>query len=143
MYLSYVGIRVRDLDRSLKFYTDLFGLREVSRGDNQAIGAGIYVLLRDEHSGSKLELNWYPEGSPFATRYAPGESLDHIAFRVEKVPETLEKLAKHGVELVQLPAALREPDPGVMVAYAKDPDGNWIELYHNPTPIGAETPKGY
>jgi len=39
MYLSYVGIRVRDLERSLRFYQDLFGLHEVARGDNSKQGA--------------------------------------------------------------------------------------------------------
>ena len=126
MYLSYVGIRVMDLNQSLKFYMGLFGLREVSRGDNQPAGGGVYVLLRDKRSGQKLELNWYPEGSPFGTPYSAGEGLDHVAFRVESVPETLERLAKHGVEIIQIPSPLREPDPGVMVAYVKDPDGNWI-----------------
>ena len=143
MYLSYVGIRVRDIERSLKFYTGLFGLREVSRGDNRPGGGGVYVLLLDEHSGQKLELNWYLEGSPFGTPYSPGEGLDHVAFRVENVPEALEGLARHGVESIQTPSGLREPDPGVMVAYVQDPDGNWIELYHNPSPMGPEVPKGY
>jgi len=64
MYLSYFGIRVTNLDRSLKFYTELFGLKEVARGDNRKLGGGIYVLLRDEKSGQKLELNSYPVKNP-------------------------------------------------------------------------------
>lgn len=143
MYLSYVGIRVKDLDRSLKFYAGFFGLREVSRGDNRSGGGGVYVLLRDDFSGQKLELNWYLEGSPYATPYAPGEGLDHVAFRVASVPEALERLAREGIRPVEIPSGLREPDPGVRVAYVKDPDGNWIELYHHPDPIGPEVPAGY
>jgi catechol 2,3-dioxygenase-like lactoylglutathione lyase family enzyme len=143
MYLSYVGIRVQDLNRSLKFYEDLFGLHEVSRGDSRPMGAGLYILLRDPRSGQKLELNWYPPGSMFAPPYAPGEGLDHIAFRVESVPEALARLRGHGVEIVPIPPALENLEPGVMLAYAKDPDGNWIELYHNLHPIGAEIPPGY
>ena len=64
MYLSYVGIRVRDIERSPRFYTSLYALREVSRDDNRPGGSGVYVLLREKRSGQKLELNWYPEGSP-------------------------------------------------------------------------------
>src|SRR5712691_8313882 len=57
LYLGYIGIRVKDLERSLKFYQGIFGLEEVARGDNSKFGAGIFVLLRDRKSGMKLELN--------------------------------------------------------------------------------------
>lgn len=143
MYLSYVGIRVTSLERSLEFYAEAFGLKEVSRGDNTKIGGGVYVLLKDPKSKAKLELNWYPAGSPYAPPYVPGEGLDHLAFRVESVQDALEGLAKRGIAAVQIAPALKEPDPGVMVAYVKDPDGNWIELYHNPKPIGQEPSEGY
>lgn len=143
LYLSYVGIRVAELNRSLEFYTKLFGLEEVSRGDNAKIGGGTYVLLKDPRSNAKLELNWYPDGSAYAPSYSPGEGLDHISFRVEDVPKTLERLSRHGIEAIPTSPAIREPDPGVMVAFVKDPDENWIELYHNPKPIGPEIPRGY
>ena len=60
MYLSYFGIRVTNLARSLEFYTKLFGLEEVARGDNTKIGGGVFVLLKDPKSGSKLELIGIP-----------------------------------------------------------------------------------
>jgi catechol 2,3-dioxygenase-like lactoylglutathione lyase family enzyme len=82
-FLSYVGLRVTDLDRSLSFYKEIFGLDEVARGDNTSAGKGPYVLLRDAFSGQKLELNYYVPGSKFDTPYEPGEGLDHISFRVE------------------------------------------------------------
>lgn len=41
MYLRYVGIRVRDLERSVKFYSELFGLKEERRGDMTRYGLGI------------------------------------------------------------------------------------------------------
>lgn len=143
MYLSYFGIRVTNLDRSLKFYTELFRLKEVTRGNNTQVGGGIYVLLKDEKSGQKLELNWYPEGSPYNVRYVPGEGLDHIAFRVNNVDETLKELATKGCQPIEIEPSLSEPIRGVRVAYIKDPDGNWIELYHHPEPIGSSIPEGY
>ena len=143
MYLSYFGIRVTNLDRSLKFYTELFRLKEVTRGNNTQIGGGIYVLLKDEKSGQKLELNWYPEGSPYNVRYVPGEGLDHIAFRVNNVDETLKELATKGYQPIEIKPSLSEPIRGVRVAYIKDPDGNWIELYHHLEPIGSSIPEGY
>jgi catechol 2,3-dioxygenase-like lactoylglutathione lyase family enzyme len=57
VYLSYVGIRVTNLEKSLKFYEELFGLEEVEHGDNSKFGMGVFVLLHDKRSGMKLELN--------------------------------------------------------------------------------------
>lgn len=150
MYLSYFGIRVTDLDRSLRFYTELFGLEEVARGDNSQVGGGRYVLLKDQKSGQKLELNWYPKGSPYGVPYLPGEGLDHIAFRVNNASETVKELIAKGVEVVELPPPLREGRSGiagatysVKLAYVKDPDGNWIELYSLSEPITASIPERY
>ena len=149
MYLSYVGIRVRDLNRSLNFYTKLFGLKEVARGDNTRFGGGEYVLLRDAKSGIKLELNWYPPGSSYAVPYTPGEGLDHIAFRVNNVRDTVKSLVEKGVEIAEIAPLLAEPIPDpsrpgwFRVAYVKDPDGNWIELYQHADPIGPSIPERY
>ncbi len=135
-YLSYTGIRVTDLDRSLRFYTELFGLTEVFRGDLSAQGRGSFVLLQDPWSGQKLELNWYPPGSEFAVPYQPGEGLDCIGVRVANLPQFMEKLRRSGVESAGASAAYEEPDR-VRLAFVKDPDGNWIcllELLHQPIP---------
>jgi lactoylglutathione lyase len=142
-YLSYFGIRVTNLDRSLRFYTTLFGLTEVARGDNTPMGKGVYVLLRDPWSGQKLELNWYPQGSEFATPYQPGEGLDHLAFRVDELPRFLDELRRAGVEGTGGVADHVLPG-GVRVAYVRDPDGNWIELYDHPSESMPSSPqKGY
>jgi len=98
MYLSYCGIRVTDLERSLKFYTGMFGLKEVARGDRTKHGAGVYVLLRDPKSHQKLELNWYPEGSRYGVPFVAGEGLDHLAFKVDDATKTFEMLVSRGVE---------------------------------------------
>ena len=141
MYLSYCGIRVRDLERSLKFYTEIFGLKEVARGDHRKYDAGIYVLLRDARSGQKLELNWYPEGSKHATPYTPGEGLDHIAFVVEDAKAKYVEMLSKGAEATSIDPSTT----GGWLAYVKDPDGNWIEIYqHDPKRIAAGTiPEGY
>jgi len=141
MYMSYCGIRVQDLQRSLKFYTGLFGLKEVGRGDHRKHGAGLYVLLRDERSGQKLELNWYPEGSVYAVEYTPGEGLDHIAFVVDDVKAAFTELLAKGAE----PTDIGPWNTGGWLAYLKDPDGNWIEIYqHDPAkPSDGSIPEGY
>jgi lactoylglutathione lyase len=127
MYLSYVGIRVTDLDRSLRFYTELLGLREVGRGEMTEHDGGTWVLLRDETSGQQLELNWYPKGSRFDVPYVPGEGLDHIGFVVEDVEEAFRKLLEAGAQ----PTEVDPSSTGGTVAYVRDSDGNWIEFYEN------------
>lgn len=124
MGLRYIGIRVRDLERSYRFYTSLMGLREQSRGT--ASRGGVWVLLRDPRTRQRLELSWYPPGSPHATPYRPGEALDHLGFRVKDAAGLFRRLVAAGVE-----PALRPTDPGGVsgVYYLRDPDGNWVELF--------------
>ena len=148
MHLSYVGIRVTDLDRSLALYRDFFGLQVVRQGDNTPFGGGRYVLLKDPRSGQRLELNWYPPASPYSTPYASGEGLDHVAFRVDDVDATVRELATRGLEAVPIRPDLEEPRkdrsaPGwFKVAYVADPDGNWIEIYQHARPEPYD-PDGY
>ena len=125
MYLKYFGIRVTNLERSLRFYKNLLGLTEVKRGDCYERGAGIWVLLKDEKSQQQLELNWYPEDSKFNTRYIPGEGLDHIGFVVDNVEDKYHELIAKGGQPTELDPASTEG----WAAYLKDPDGNWIELF--------------
>ena len=141
-FLSYVGIRVTDLDRSLRFYREVFGLKEVARGDNTSAGKGPYVLLRDDFSGQKLELNYYVPGSKFATPYNPGEGLDHISFRVDDLSQFVASLRKAGVQ--DAPGSPNHVLPnGHRVAYVTDPDGNWIEIYEHPEERLVGPPEGY
>lgn len=132
MSLRYFGIRVTDLEKSLKFYTELLGLKEVRRGDMSKYGGGrgTWVLLRDEVTGQQLELNWYPKGSHFAVPYVPGEGLDHIAFEVEDVEAKFDDLMARGVK----PTDINPLSTDGWQAYVKDPDGNWIELIQNAEP---------
>jgi catechol 2,3-dioxygenase-like lactoylglutathione lyase family enzyme len=124
MGLRYFGVRVRELERSVAFYTGLFGLREQRRG--RMAHGGIWVLLADPRTRQRLELNWYPPGSPFATRYLPGDGLDHLGFRVPDAAKVARSLAKAGVR----PALLPSDRNGMRgIYYFLDPDGNWIELF--------------
>ena len=119
----YTGIRVRNLTRSLAFYTKAFGMRVVNRGTMPH--GGKYVQLEGAGSRQRLELNWYPPGSKYATRYAKGEELDHLAFVVDDVVKAFKDLVGKGAKPVVSPAQARRDNVEV---YVKDPDGIWIEL---------------
>ena len=83
MKMEYFGIRVTDLERSVEFYTNMLGLKEVRRGDMAKHNRGIWVLLKDEKTVQPLELDWYPPNSPFSTHHEVGDGVDHIGFMVD------------------------------------------------------------
>jgi len=117
----YTGIRVRNLRRSLDFYTNALGMRVVNEG---TMGhGGEYVQLVGPGSKAKLELNWYPDGSRFHTPYRRGEEMDHLAFVVADVKKAYRELVRKGAK----PLIPPEKADGIEV-YVKDPDGIWIEL---------------
>ncbi len=148
MWINYFGIRVTDLQKSMEFYTKVFDLVEIARGGNDIAR---YVLFKDRMSGQRIELNWYSDGSEFATPYVAGEGLDHIGVRVKSLAETLKRLATLGIQ----PATKELGDrahpnddiwvlaSGHNVAYIKDPDGNFIELYDHPGEPWGSIPEGY
>ncbi len=121
--LTYVGIRVTDLERSIQFYTGILGMTVAGRGKIEQT-KGETVGLQTEKDGFTLELNYYEKDSPFNTRYIPGEGLDHIAFKVDNLDEALEEAKKAGYRTVCQVKA-----DGGSWAYIEDPDGIWIELF--------------
>lgn len=118
----YTGIRVKDLEASVKFYTTLFGMKELDRS-TIAEAKGIAVNLAMDESGHVLELNYYEKGSPHATPYEVGEGLDHLAFRVDDLDQALAEAKKAGY-----PKVLEVKGPQSRWAYIRDPNGIWIEL---------------
>jgi len=124
MVLRYFGIRVSDLERSVRFYSELLGLKKFRQGTMHH--GGKWILLEDSRSHQRLELNWYPDNSPFSTPYVPGDGLDHIGFKVQDPASTFRRLVAKGA----VPALTPMDKNGVKgIYYLKDPDGNWIEFF--------------
>jgi lactoylglutathione lyase len=147
MWMNYLGIRVRDVDRSLQFYRDLLGLEELGRSTNALLGGAVIVMLQDRLSKFRLELNWYPEGSQFASAYLPGEGLDHIGLRVKDVPRLVQRLTEAGYPPLDLrpyrPTPVHITSSGMTMAYVQDPNGIWIELYDYPDSPDRTAADGY
>jgi lactoylglutathione lyase len=117
----YAGIRVRNLKKSLDFYTKALGLKVVGKGTMSH--GGKYVQLRGKGSRQTLELNWYPPGSRFYSVYATGEEMDHLAFVVKDAAKAYRFLISKGATSAVSPKESKGTE-----VYVKDPDGIWIEL---------------
>jgi catechol 2,3-dioxygenase-like lactoylglutathione lyase family enzyme len=89
MGFRYTGIRVRDLDRSIAFYTQVPGMRVTWRMRIRETGGAIAVL-KSPRGSQRLELNWYPPRGRHR-RYRQGDELDHLAFAVADVDAFLQE----------------------------------------------------
>ncbi|HYB78901.1 MAG TPA: VOC family protein [Thermoplasmata archaeon] len=134
MRFEVVGLRVTNLERSLRFYQRALGLREVRRGDSRSWGGGIWVVLKDPRSGRRIELNWYPKGSLFAGPFRTGDAVDHLDFTLgvasrQALERTYRRLRKHGAR----PTGYEPSTTEGWMASVTDPDGIWITIGRRPT----------
>jgi lactoylglutathione lyase len=122
--LAYVGVQVRDLDRSVAFYRDVLGM-SIGRRERVPETQGEWAELRSPGSPLLLELNWYPEGSKhFRGPYRHGDELDHLAFDCEDADAAYRELVAKGARAALPPFT----EGGSRLAFVQDPDGVWIEL---------------
>ncbi len=120
---TYVGIRVKDLQSSIDFYTKLLGMKVKSQSKMEPT-KGEIANLETEDGGFTLELNYYERNSPYYTEYHPGEALDHLAFNVDDLTKALQEARTGGYRV------LSEMKSGqTSWAYVEDPNGIWIELF--------------
>lgn len=125
MKYLHTMVRVKDLENSLDFYCNVLGLKEVSRYDNdKGEFTLIFLCAPDDYERAKdektpmLELtyNWSSE-----EKYTDGRNFGHLAFLVDNIYATCEKIMRAGVTVN------RPPRDGHM-AFLKSPDGISIEL---------------
>ncbi len=119
MKLLHTMIRVKDIEKSLKFYTELM---EMSLAKKKRLEDCELYFLTD--GTTELELT-YNDETP-ETGYELGNGFGHLAFAVESLAEFTEKLRKYGYEYLYEPFDLN--GKGSKIAFIKDPDGYEIEL---------------
>jgi lactoylglutathione lyase len=119
----YTGIRVKNLEESIKFYKEALGFRVVLKGKMTA-HEGTYVHMRTPTGNQILELNYYPETSRFYEEYVNGSELDHIGLYVSDVRRQYKRLIGLGCE----PAVEPFNQGSWVLAFVKDPNGIWLEL---------------
>ena len=126
MKLLHTMIRVKDLDRSLRFYRDVLGLVEEQRKLLEKADATL-VFLADGAGEHRIELTYNHDGRD----YDLGNQFGHLAFGVEDLDRERERLERHGVSFSRGP--YRVSEGGSRIAFIKDPDGIEIELIEEGT----------
>ena len=117
MKYLHTMVRVTDIDASLRFYRDALGLAELSRQDYPQGRYTLVFLAAPGDQAAQVELthNWDPQS------YTGGRNFGHLAYAVENIYATCQRLRDHGVTI------LRPPRDGHM-AFVRSPDNISIEL---------------
>ncbi len=123
MRLLHTMIRVGDLDKSIVFYTDIFGMKLLRKKDYQEGRFTLaFVGYGDESENAVLELthNWD------TASYELGNGFGHIAIAVEDVYKACTDIKAKGGEVVREAGPMKHGTS--VIAFVKDPDGYMIEL---------------
>lgn len=141
--ISHFGLCVRDLDRSLKFYRDILGLR-VTKDEVQDVTGGfspqlyherhakrriVYLRYGDANSVPFLALTEHPgdtiTGTPIKTDQL---GISHVSFTVPNVEEITQHLLDHGVQSCGPTDTYRDAKGRIKRIYFYDPDGILVQL---------------
>ena len=117
MKYLHTMVRVTDIDTSLDFYCNKLGLNELRRFDNQPGRFTLVFLAPEGQEEAQVELtyNWDPEA------YGEGRNFGHLAYEVDDIYATCQRLMDGGVTIN------RPPRDGRM-AFVRSPDNISIEL---------------
>ena len=136
MEYLHTMVRISDVDQSLDFYCTKLGMIEVSRTESEAGRyTNIFLAARDDEGAARenraplleLTFNWDPE------EYGGGRNFGHLAYRVDNIYETCQRLMDAGVVIN------RPPRDGHM-AFIRSPDNVSIELLQKGGPLESAEP---
>lgn len=116
-------IRVGDFEASLRFYCDTLGMKVLDKFDVESRRAtGLFIGYGNYRNSALIELTqkWDVDG------YEHGDAFGHVAIGVPDLPGMVQRIEAAGYEVTDQPKVLMQGGP--MVAFAKDPDGFFVEL---------------
>jgi lactoylglutathione lyase len=122
MRYLHTMVRIRDVDASLRFYCEGLGLREMRRKESEQGRFTLIFLAAPDSPEAEIELtyNW-PDAQGSTEDYGSARNFGHLAFRVEDIYATCERLQSMGYTIN------RPPRDGHM-AFVRSPDLISIEL---------------
>jgi lactoylglutathione lyase len=116
-------LRVGDLERSLRFYTEVLGMKLLRRKDYPEGGFTLaFVGYGEEKDSTVLELthNWD------TSAYEIGTGFGHLAIGVDDIHATCAAIAGKGGKVVRQPGPKKHGS--TVIAFVEDPDGYKVEL---------------
>jgi lactoylglutathione lyase len=128
MRLLHTMLRVGDLDRSLKFYTEVLGMQVLRRKD---FPEGKFTLAfvgygkESENAVIELTHNWGVE------KYEIGTAYGHVALEVDDAYKACEDVKRRGGKVVREAGPMKHGT--TVIAFVEDPDGYKIELIQGNT----------
>jgi len=123
MRILHTMLRVGDLERSLKFYTEVLGMRLLRRSDYPDGKFTLaFVGYQDEVDGAVLELtyNWGVD------RYDLGSAYGHVALEVDDAYRACEEIRGRGGVVTREAGPMKHGT--TVIAFVQDPDGYKVEL---------------
>jgi lactoylglutathione lyase len=131
MHYLHTMVRITDVDASLHFYRDALGLEVVSRRDVPQGRFTLIFLAAPGNASAQVELthNWDLED------YTGGRNFGHLAYAVDDIYATCQRLMDHGVVIN------RPPRDGRM-AFVRSPDGISVELLQHGAALAVVEPWG-
>ncbi|WP_442777233.1 VOC family protein [Sphaerotilus montanus] len=129
MHYLHTMVRITDVDASLRFYRDALGLEVLSRRDVPQGRFTLIFLAAPGNETAQVELthNWDPEA------YSGGRNFGHLAYAVDDIYATCQRLMDHGVTIN------RPPRDGRM-AFVRSPDGISVELLQHGAALAVAEP---
>ena len=121
MKYLHTMVRVTDIEQSLRFYRDALGLELLSRRDNEAGRFTLVFLAAAGDAAAQVELTYNWPGDGGAEVYTGGRNFGHLAYAVDDIYATCQRLMDHGVTIN------RPPRDGRM-AFVRSPDNISVEL---------------
>lgn len=113
---NHFNFNIFDLDRSLKFYEEALGLKEVRRKEGED-GSFILVYLGDGKTNFSLELTWMRDREE---PYDLGDEEFHLALVTDDYDAAYKKHKEMG--------CIAFENPAMGIYFVTDPDGYWIEI---------------
>jgi lactoylglutathione lyase len=129
MKYLHAMVRVRDLEKSVAFFRDALGLIENRRKDYPEGRYTLVFLAAPENPEVEVELTYNYDDED----YGSARNFGHLAFEVDDIYATCERLQKHGVTIN------RPPRDGRM-AFVRSPDQISIELLQEGNPLPPKEP---
>ena len=123
-------VRVKDIDSSLNFYCNLLGLKEVHRREYELGKFTLIFLAPPGQPDAMVELTYNWDSSEV---YTEGRNFGHLAFEVDNIYKTCQRLIDNGVNIN------RPPRDGRM-AFVRSPDNISIELLQKGEPKDVQSP---